>query len=104
MNLHIESLLSTTELDLLDNEFDWKIIYWQLNKVTKLLQAELNTNKLKLERLPLDHKINFTSDIKTKAINYMTEKIKFSNILESLSSATLRVSLHVITVKFTFFY
>lgn len=94
LSLNIEALLVSTELELLDSEHDWTIIYWQLRRVACIWQQELYEARSKLTALPVDQRVGFTNDLKRNAEEWMKERTKYANLIELLSSATLNVSVY----------
>ncbi|TIA78463.1 hypothetical protein E3P89_03779 [Wallemia ichthyophaga] len=100
LSLNIESLLVTTELDLLDKEHDWFIIYWQLSRVARSWQYELNQASSSLSSLPVDNRVGFTEAVKHNALEWMKERTLFASIMDHLSQATLNASaLHIIKLN-----
>ena len=94
LSLHVESLLVTTELDLLDKEHDWSTLYWQLSRVAKIWQRELYSARSLLSSLPLDTRVGLTTTIKSNALEWMKERTSFANLIETMSLGSLRVGLH----------
>ncbi|TIA88827.1 hypothetical protein E3P99_02381 [Wallemia hederae] len=90
LSLHIESLLVTTELDLLDKEHDWSILYWQLSRVARIWQRELYSARSLLSSLPIDTRVGLTTTIKSNALEWMKERTSFANLVETMSLASLR--------------
>ncbi|TIC01694.1 hypothetical protein E3Q16_03669 [Wallemia mellicola] len=94
LSLNIEALLVSTELELLDSEHDWTIIYWQLRRVAYIWQQELYDARSKLNALPVDERVGFTDNLKRNAEEWMKERTKYANLIELLSKATLNVSIY----------
>lgn len=84
----------STELELLDSEHDWTIIYWQLRRVAYIWQQELYDARSKLNALPVDERVGFTDNLKRNAEEWMKERTKYANLIELLSKATLNVSIY----------
>ncbi|TIB38122.1 hypothetical protein E3P86_01819 [Wallemia ichthyophaga] len=103
LSLNIESLLVTTELDLLDKEHDWFIIYWQLSRVARSWQYELNQASSSLSSLPVDNRVGFTEVVKHNALEWMKERTLFASIMDHLSQATLNASTAYHQTQYTIF-